>query len=323
MNGDPVRHSRSAVPAFGRHLLAPRYWPAWLVAGLVSLPQLLPRSWRDALGAAAGEINYRLKPKRLATARVNLGMCFPDWSDDERERLARAHFRAYGRALLDLPRLWWDRRGRVPARDCDVSGMEHIERAWAAGRSVILLSPHTVAVDFGGVALTPHFPMSSMANQLGHPVADWLVARGRANTGGTMFARDDGLRPVIRALRAGTVFYYMPDEDLGTRDSVFAPFFGQPKATLSTLGRLARIGDTAVIPINAWYAPENRRYEIAILPPLDGFPSGDELADATAMNQALEQVIRLRPEAYMWTFRLFRTQPDNGRSPYSGKRRAR
>lgn len=312
-------HSRSAVPPFHRGLLAPRFWPAWLGIGLLSTLLLLPQGMRDGIGRLVGDLNYRFARRRHRIARLNVDMCFPRESAAQRENLVRGHFQAFGRALVDLPRLWWDLRGRFGTKACRFRGLDILRRHLEEGRSVILLNPHTVAVDFGGAALTQHFAMSTMFNPVGHPVADWLIARTRARYG-TLFARDDGLRPVIRALRRGTVFYYMPDEDLGERDSVFAPFFGHEKATLSTLSRLARVGRTVVVPMVAFYDPALRRYEIELLPTLAGFPSGDDRADATAMNQALERAIRRRPEAYLWTFRLFHTRPDGGRSPYKERR---
>ncbi len=316
-------HSRRAVPAFHAGLLHPRYWPAWLGIGVLSLLLLLPQALRDAIGKGLGELNYRFADRRRRIARINVDLCFPRQSERERDDLVRGHCHAFGRALVDLPRLWWDRKGRFGQRECSFRGLDIVRRHVEAGRSVILLNPHTVAVDFGGAALTQHFAMSTMFNPMGHPVADWLIARTRARYG-ALFARDDGLRPVLRALRRGTVFYYMPDEDLGQRDSVFAPFFGHQKATLATLSRLARVGNTVVVPMVAFYDPGARRYEIMLLPTLENFPSGDDQADATAMNAALERAIRRRPEAYLWTFRLFRTRPDGETSPYKGlnKRKA-
>lgn len=310
-----IEHSRSARPLFGRHLLAPRYWPAWLGIGALSLAVLLPQRARDRLGELIGEFNYRFARRRRDTARTNVEYCFPQESPAQHEALVRGHFHAFGRALVDMPRLWWDRHARFGQRECRFRGLDIVRRHVNAGRSVILLNPHTVAVDFGGAALCQHFRMSTMFKPIGHPVADWLVARTRARYG-SLFARDDGLRPVIKGLRQGMVFYYMPDEDLGARNSVFAPFFGHEKATLSTLARLARVGDTVVVPMIAFYDTQARRYEIELLPTLQDFPSGDDRADATAMNRALERAIRHRPEAYLWSLRLFRTRPGDERSPY-------
>lgn len=314
-----IAHGARACPPFHRGLLAPRYWLHWLGIGALSLLRLLPQSARDGLGHLVGEAKYRLDRRRRHIARTNIDLCFPQETADQREALVRGHFHAFGRALVDMPRLWWDRRGRFGQRECRVRGLDIVRRHVDAGRSVILLNPHTVAVDFGGAALCQHFAMATMFKPLGDAVADWLVARTRARYG-AILARDDGLRPVIRGLRRGMVFYYMPDEDLGARNSVFAPFFGQEKATLSTLARLARVGDTVVVPMVAFYDTRARRYEIELLPTLGDFPSGDEHADAATMNRALERAIRHRPEAYLWTMRLFRTRADGSRSPYKARK---
>lgn len=298
-----------------RELLWPRHWPSWLGLGLLSLGLLLPRSWRDGIAARFGDRQYGRHAKARETVELNLACCFPDWSDNERRQVAREHFRAYARAIADQPLAWWDRSGRRAPRHCHVTGLEHLQAARADGAAVILLSPHLTAVEFGGLALTPHADMSTMANRLDNPVLQWAVHLARARHG-NVFLREDGLRPVVRALRAGTVFYYMPDEDLGPRDSVFAPFFGMEKATLTSLGRLARLARAKVVPVMACYNLAHRRYEVELRPALVDFPSGDDHADACAMNAALEESIRRCPAQYLWNQRLFLSRPDGSRMAY-------
>ena len=57
-------------------------------------------------------------------------------------------------------------------------------------------------------------------------------------------------------------------------------------------------------------------YTVAIGPVLDDFPSRDSVADATRVNAALEERIRLAPAQYMWTLRWFKTRPGQKGSPY-------
>lgn len=305
-----------AEPVLRFSLLAPRHWLSWVGIGVIAAARLLPRGLRDAVAGLAGTFQYRNNPKRRGIVEQNLARCYPELDESQRSALARAHFRAYARVMADQARLWLDLRRRVPERDCRVEGLEHLEAERARGRSVILLKPHSVAVEFGGIALTPHVALSTMANRLSDPVLNWLVNHVRRRYGVRVWFREDGLRPVVRALREGTVFYYMPDEDQGQRDAVFAPFFGEPKATLNTLGRLARLSGAAVIPMMAWYDEDRHCYRVRLLPALSGFPVGDEVADATTMNAALEQCIALCPEQYLWNYRVFRTRPDGSKMRY-------
>jgi len=305
-----------------RELLHPRHWPSWLGLGLLSLGLLLPRRLRHGIAARLGDRQYRRHVKARETVELNLACCFPDWSEAERRAVAQAHFRAFARAMADQPLFWWDRDGtRVSAR-CRLHGLDHLHRARANGQPVILLSPHITGIAFGGVALARHAGLSTMANRYDDPVLQWVEHRSRVRHG-PVFLRDEGIRPVVRELRAGSVFYYMPDEDLGPRDSVFAPFFGMQKATLTSLGRLARLARATVLPMMVRYDPDDDRYEVELRPPLSGFPSGDDDMDARAMNVALEQSIRRCPEQYLWNQRMFRSRPDGSRMAYPKRVRRR
>ena len=274
-----------------RALLHPRHWPSWLGVGLLSAGMLLPRRLRHGIAARVGDLQHRWNAKARETVALNLARCFPERSEAERRALAREHFRAWARAMADQPLAWWDRRGDAGRRHCRVHGVEHLEAARAAGRPVILLSPHVTGVEFGGLALTPYIAMATMANRLDDPVLQWVVHRARERHG-PVWLREGGVRPVVRGLRRGFAFYYMPDEDHGPRNSTFAPFFGADKATLTSLGRLAALSGAAVLPMMACHDPATGRYEVELRAPLAGFPSGDAGADAAAMNAALEQSIR-------------------------------
>lgn len=319
MNGVPADAGASAP--LPRSLLHPRHWPAWLGLGAFSLALLLPRRLRDGAAALAGELRYRTNARRRGIVELNLDYCFPALTPGERRARARAHFRAYARAMANQPAIWWDRRRRIPRERCDIDGLEHVHAARADGRPVILLVAHTVVVEIGGIGLSRELPVAAVANELRDPVLDWVVQRARARYGFGVHPRSAGLRPALRDLRAGRALFYSADEDLGARNSVFVPFFGHPKATLATLGRLAGAVDAVVLPVYPTYDAAAGRYRVYVRAPLAGFPSGDAETDARAMNRALEECIPLAPAQYLWSFRLFRTRADGTRMPYPARRK--
>ena len=299
-------------------MLAPRHWPTWVALGLFWWIGRLPWRGRALLGAGAGELLYRFNRRRRHIVAVNLALCFPELSEARRERLARDYFRRLAQVSLDYGLLWWGSTKRLQ-RMISVEGMEHLQRCREAGRPVILLTGHTVALDFGAVAVTREVATVGMIKPVRNPVIEWLMSRGRTRYWGRLFRRQDGLRPVVRALRRGEAFYYLPDEDLSHvkgGEWIFAPFFGVPTATITALGRLARLTGAAVIPCMSRYLPEEGRYRVTLHPPLDDFPCGDDEADTERMNRELEEMIRTCPEQYMWSLRLFKTRPGGAPSPY-------
>jgi lauroyl/myristoyl acyltransferase len=156
--------------------------------------------------------------------------------------------------------------------------------------------------------------MFSMFKPQRSPVVNWLLNKGRMRFGCQLVSRTQGMRPVLRGLKQGMSFYYLPDEDFGPKHSVFTPFFGVATATLPSLGRLTETAGAVVVP--CFTRLTRRGYDVTLRPPLENFPTGDRLADAARMNAVLEEGIRLAPEQYMWTFKLFKTRPDNAPSPY-------
>jgi KDO2-lipid IV(A) lauroyltransferase len=268
-----------------------------------------------SVGCLLGTLMYVGNTKRRHIARVNLKLCFPAMSDTERERLVRRHFCVYGQSFTDIAHLAWNSSWRLQ-RMLHWRGLERYRELLQQGRHVILLVPHLVGINFSGPMLGREHQTFCIIKPLRNEVMDWFLNRVRLRYGGGTLTRDQGLRPALQALKQGQTFHYSPDEDLGPEHSVFAPFFDVPAATLPTLGRIAESSDAVVIPTFVRLLTLGRGYEIILYPPLERFPLGDEIEDAARMNRAIEDGVRSMPEQYMWTFKLFKTRPDNAPSPY-------
>jgi lipid A biosynthesis lauroyl/palmitoleoyl acyltransferase len=308
---DPAYHR----PVFRRAFFGPRYWTTWLGLGVLRLLVILPRWVSAALGVALGDVFYLVNSKRRHVAQVNIDLCFPELAPAQRKDLVRRHFRVYAQSLLDTGLLWWARPSFLD-RYIRIRGLEHYQAACAAGRPTILLSAHFVALDIGGVISSRHYPTVGLIKRVKNELLNWFLTRGRTRFMGRLYVRDQGLRAVIRALKRGMAFYYLPDEDFGPEHSVFLPFFATEAATITALPRLARLARAAVLPCSMRRVSAKDGYEIVLEAPLTDFPSGDDVADARRMNEVIERGIRAAPEQYMWTLKIFRTRRDSAKSPY-------
>lgn len=308
-------------PPFRARFLGPRFWPTWLGFAFLWLMSVTPQRLRLALARRLGAVVMRHNPKRREIVQTNLAWCFPERSEVERERMARDFFRYFVQAVLDTGLLWWGSERRF-RRNIVLQGDGELSAALAAGRRAIIVTCHTLALDRGGVALSADYPFETFVNEARNPLVEWMSARRRVRFDGLVFPRSGGLRPVIRGLRQGYALYILTDEDLGPESSVFAPFFGIPRATLTTPSRISKMTGADVFTSLTYYDDEAGRYVVKIYPQLDGFPSGDEQADAERLNHLLERMIRERPEQYMWSLRIFQTLPDGSPPPYTMKGKA-
>ena len=119
---------------------------------------------------------------------------------------------------------------------------------------------------------------------------------------------------VVRAMRQGLPFYYLPDMDFGARDAVFVPFFGEPAATLAMCGRLAHATKAKVLFCVAEMTETG--YTAHISEPWENYPTGDDVTDTRRINAELERWILKLPDQYLWTHRRFKTRPEGAKPLY-------
>jgi Kdo2-lipid IVA lauroyltransferase/acyltransferase len=252
-------------------------------------------------------------PDRPEIARTNIGLCFPEWSPEQREDLLRRNFQSLGLGVFEFLRAWWGRLAPWD-RGCELTGLEHLEAARAGGRGVILVSAHFTTLEACMRLLCQRIPLAGMYRPHEQPAMEWAVRRGRLRHATAMFARDE-LRPVIRHLKQGGLLWFAPDQETRRGDSVFVPFFGQPAWSLTSTHQLARLSGAAVLPL-FHERLDDGRYRIEILPALIDFPGTDATADTARVMAVLEQQIRRVPAQYLWIHQRFKRQPDGSRRRY-------
>jgi KDO2-lipid IV(A) lauroyltransferase len=272
------------------------------------LVSLLPMPVIWVLGNALGTV-VRLFPSKLKhVALTNIRLCFPVLGDTGCQRLMRRHFRMLGVSILSYGLGWWSSPARL-RRLVSFRDRHHYDAAIAAKRNIILFTPHFLALDVCGITLGSERPMITMYRAPRDKVLDrMLKKRGRFNNG-VLFERKSNLRALIRYLREGRPFYYLPDQDPGGADALFVPFFGVPAATVTAFSRIAKMADAVVIPCYNRILPWGRGFEVRFEAPLDGYPSDDPEKDARRMNEAIERAVRLYPDQYLWSYRRFKTRP--------------
>ena len=275
------------------------------------LMHFLPLRWIGAIGAGLGSVLYRFGRGRVT--QINLALCFPEMPEPERRALGLRHFRMLGRNALELSKLVWgseeDLLDMVRVVDLEIL-------ASLKGKPVIALAPHFIGLNAGGMRVAREWPgASSIYSRQKNPVVDKLFWRARTRFGSpVLVSRQEGLRAVVRLIKTGSAFYFLPDMDFGARDSIFVPFFGVPTATITALPRIAALTGAVVVPVITRQVGDG--YEVRVYPPWENYPTGDLEADVRRMNAFIEERVLEMPEQYFWAHKRFKTRPPGERSPY-------
>lgn len=281
-----------------------RRWLSWLAR--------LPLPVLRAAGAVLGAALYVGAPRRRRIVAANLSACFPQETPATHRSWTWATFKHFGQSFVD--RVWlWHAPPSTLERRLEVVGLEHLPPGGA-----LCFAPHFFGLDAGWTALTRlgQRPWWTLYMPQVQPAIDaWVYAGRQRHAAAHVVSRHDGgMRPLLRAMREGGTVYLLPDMDLGARNAVFAPFFGVRAATVTTLARMAGSAQVPVLPVVSRLVPGG--YRVEVLPAWEGYPTGDDVADATRMNAELEGWIRTMPGQYHWLHRRFKTRPPGERPLY-------
>ncbi len=275
------------------------------------LIHFLPLKWIGAIGSGLGAVLYRFGRGRVT--RTNLALCFPDMPEGERRALGLKHFRMLGRNAVELSVMVWGSQEEL-LRLIQVEGLEHLRAV--QGRPIIVLAPHFIGLNMGGIRVAHEHPgTASIYSRQKNAVLDRIFLKARTRFGAPhLVSRQEGLRSVIRVVKSGKPFYFLPDMDFGARDAIFSPFFGVPAATITTLPRLAKLTGAAVVPVVTRQVGDG--YVVRCYPAWKDYPTGDLAADVRRMNAFIEERVLEMPEQYFWAHKRFKTRPPGEPSPY-------
>ncbi len=274
----------------------------------------LPLSILGRIGEGIGAVLFLLLKKRRRITLTNLRLCMPERSEEERHRIARQHFQSYARSVVERGVLWWGSEARL--RRLIVVDQPLPHDVLKSGPT-ILLCPHFVCLDVAGVAVALETNACSIYSRQQNSVFDEALRRGRLRfRPAKLIARQEGVKPIIRAMREGLPFFMLPDMDFGKKDSEFVPFFGVPAATLTAPARIAAATGAKVVPVVASFLPGYRGWKVSFYPAWEDYPGPDIAAATRRMNAFIEDRVREHPAEYFWTHKRFKTRPAGEPSVY-------
>ena len=287
-----------------------------LFVGVMRLLSLLPLRGLRVLGHVLGWLLWGLMRSRKHIVQTNLTLCFPEKSGEEIKQLTRTHFVQFAQSLLDRTWLWHAPLAVVESR-LKWLGTTAAFSQLDSDIPKIILAPHFVGLDAGGLALTLRAskPVAFIFVPQHNKVMDDWVNQGRQRTGNVKpYFRHEGVKQIMSGLRHGEMLHLSPDMDFGPEESLFVPFMGVATATVPSLSRFARLGRAQVLTLVTRMTPQG--YEMTLQEAWANFPTANLFDDTLRMNAELAAHIRITPSQYYWVHTRFKTRPEGQASVY-------
>ena len=280
-----------------------------MLVPVLRLAARLPLRWLHCAGVALGWLTYWLSPSYAAHLRENLyasGVC-PDAV--ARRALLRQVVGETGKGVTELIAVWFGADDRVAALvTCDV--WDAVEQAHRERCGVILLTPHLGCFEIAGLHAAQRLPITVMYRP---PKLKWLeplMVTGRQRWRADLApANLKGVRMLYKALKRGETIGLLPDQTPGTGEGVWASFFHRPAYTMTLVRRLQKASGAAVFMTFAERLPAGRGYHLHMQ------RMATANLDETALNRAIEALVRRCPSQYLWGYNRYKVpagveQPD-------------
>ncbi len=293
------------------------YAPVWLIVKLVGV---LPRPLARAVGIMLGRIVYWLHVRLRHVGMRNLELAFPEKTRRERAKILRGVFTSLGRQLGEfclLPRYTLKNINKVVVYD----GFENFENAYALKKGVLFLTAHIGGWELSAFTHSLHgHPLHVVMRSLDNQYLDRLTKKYRTMHGNSMVDKDDFVRGLLSAMKAGETVGILMDTNMTPPQGVFVDFFGIPACTASGLARIALRTDAVVLPGFTIWDSVLRKYRLRFDPPVKLIRTGNDEADIVAntaqFTKVIEDYVRRYPDQWLWVHRRWKTRPEGEKGLY-------
>jgi KDO2-lipid IV(A) lauroyltransferase len=187
--------------------LSPRYWRTWAFIAWLRLWALLPWRWSLAVHRSLGRWLGRRSRKSVRMVNENLRLCFPDMDDHAVATLVDEYFANMGALVAELA-LCWFRPPESVRTLVEAEGLEHLEKALAGGRGVILYLGHFTTMEICGAAVGAYAPGFVIThNKRRSRLLSEMQRRSRERLGDQVLGKHN-VRALLRSLRNNAVVWF-------------------------------------------------------------------------------------------------------------------
>lgn len=263
------------------------------------------------LGEVLARFVFFVDRRHRRVAYENLRLAYGSSSTPEEiGAMARSHFRCLGQTFVDTCRLVRLHPHHL-LDGLEIEGLEVLESPKMKGQGVLYVTGH-----FGPWEYLPAVstylagePLTVVARPLDNPYLDRFLNALRHRWGSRVVDKRNAMRVIMDVLQKGGKVGVLIDQHVSRREGIFVNFFGHPACTTSAPALLALRSDAAVIPVVV-LREERGRFRILlgkeVSPPRTGHVKEDVAALTAAMTTALEELIRRRPEQWLWVHRRWK-----------------
>ncbi|MEE3002802.1 MAG: hypothetical protein VX335_00435 [Pseudomonadota bacterium] len=276
---------------------------------VMMLPVLayLPKKFKLHLSEFCARLVMRSSWKRNNVVSINLKKCFPELTEIELLELRQQFFVNMFYAMFHENSVSWHRSNKYIMKSVTLSGSDIITNHNNNGLPVLIICPHFTHMFLAARIIRFITSFTAIRKKQHSRIFESYYGR-RLDKYDMRNVMQRDVRKAISLLKKKNNFLLLPDADLGTRNSIFANFFGIPTATVTSVSQFAKLGRAKVV-MALFRRHQDGTYLMEFKDISEKLTLQDYQQDATFINEYLADFIRKEPSQYGWLHRRFKTRP--------------
>jgi len=236
------------------------------------------------------------------TARRNISMVFPEWTEEQVQNCIHKTWENFGRIAGEMPHVHKIRTDGEDPR-LTIIGGEHVDEINDMGIPCVIISCHMANWEVLAYPITSKFKDPVITyRSANNPYIDKRMADVRIkNSIGTLAAKGTGTRDLMRALSSKRSIGLMNDQKFN--EGIAVPFFGYDAMTAPGPTRMAHRYKIPLLPMSVRRTGP-ARYTVTFHKPIWTDPDTEtDVAVQTTLpkiNKWVEDCIRQAPEQWFW-----------------------
>ncbi len=278
----------------------------FVVIALIKFLSLLPLSVGRALSRLGAYLMYIVGSDSRFVTEINLKLCFPEKSAEQRKVLTQKSMLASTQLLFEITKIWLQAPEKSLQMINKVVGEDVLENVLNDDtRGVLIVSPHVGNWELLYTYLAKNHQLAGLYRPPKLIELEPIILEGRERAGGKLIRTSQmEVRKMLKLLKSSGGLFLLPDQQPPLGSGVFAPFYGQDAYTMTLLQGLAKRTNAHLLIASCIREADGFKLEFKTLTINVEL---DESEFAGQLNRAMEEVINEDPAQYEWAYKRFKS----------------
>jgi KDO2-lipid IV(A) lauroyltransferase len=273
---------------------------------------ILPKSVRKSFFSGLGSFAYHISSRYRNISFINLNFIFGDTkSQKEKEEITKYSFKNLLFNFMHLMELRKMSKEDL-LKKITVSNLDVVNQVNAQNRTIIYVTPHYSAWEFGGASIgLVDKPLNAVFRKLKNGIyQDWMLS-SRGVFGNKSLEKTNVLKPLIKLIRNKESVALVIDSSMNQREGVEINFLGKVTRQTATPAYLARKYNAAIIPVTI-RTDDDENYTLMFFDEIKVAKTDNEKEDILNATQAqadwLSKLITNEPKFWFWIHRRWKSE---------------